>query len=106
MSEEKDGLARVIEKIIQEFRYKKKIQRYEKTYITLKNDEQKIMYCSMCWDKNKELIQVDKRRDGRFSCPNCKQNSCYDEELARATGVVKPNKEISDFVGYNGFRRY
>ncbi|MBO5143117.1 MAG: hypothetical protein J6C46_09085 [Clostridia bacterium] len=105
MNEEKDSLVRLIEKSLKTIWYRNKIQRYEKPYITLKEDEQKIMYCSVCWDKNKKLIQVDKRRNGVFICPNCKQNSYYDEELARATSVIKPSKEKSDFVKYNGYNR-
>ena len=59
-------------------KYKKLIIRHENTYITLKEDDSNIMYCSRCWDREKELIQMDKRHGGKIMCPNCNQICSYD----------------------------
>lgn len=102
MKEEKESLVQLIEKVIRELLYKNKIQRYDNLYITLKSDKQDIMYCSVCWDKDRNLIQVDKRNDGSFFCHNCKQNSYYDEKLVKTNNVIELSKEINDFISYDG----
>ena len=54
------------------------------------------MYCSCCWDKDKELIQMDKLHAGRISCPNCKQICCYDRNLYNEAMTIR--KPIVDNV--------
>ena len=58
-----------------------RIIRHKETYITLNGDKDNIMYCSCCWDSLNKLIQVKTYDDGDFSCINCKNSGCYDEEL-------------------------
>ena len=36
----------------------KRIIRHHETYITLKDDDMKTIYCSVCWDKSRALIQM------------------------------------------------
>lgn len=51
------------------------IVRYQnELFITLKNDELNIKYCSNCWDTDRKLIQVHKYEDFTTLCPNCKTN--------------------------------
>lgn len=104
MEEETKPLVKVLRDWYRGMRYKKQIIRHKNTFITLKNDEEGTMYCSCCWDKEKELIQVDKLYGGRFQCPNCKQVSCYDEKLTKETSVISVDSEINQFVKYNGVR--
>lgn len=55
------------------------IERHEDAYITLKDDKQKIVYCSVCWDREKKLIQGQKNDNGRCFCGNCKNYYYYDK---------------------------
>lgn len=57
------------------------IERYEKVFITLKNDKGKIKFCSHCWDSERKLIQIDCSRNGEFTCPHCKTVAIYDDEM-------------------------
>lgn len=94
MEDEAKSLAKIIMEEIKKIKYNKKIERHDNTFITLKNDEKRTMYYSCCCDKEKELIQVDKLYGGRFQCPNCKQSSCYDKQLANETSVIYTDKNI------------
>ena len=104
MEDEAKSLVRNIIEGIMKIKYNKKIERHDNTFITLRDDEKHTIYCSCCWDKEKELIQVDKLYGGRFQCPNCKQSSCYDKQLANETSVIYTDKNIKEFVNYNGVR--
>ena len=75
--------ARLIEenkKLIQKEELSSKVVRHEETYITLKDDNNGIMYCSCCWDSSNKLIQVRKDDDGYFLCHLCKNNGYYDRQ--------------------------
>ena len=48
----------------------KRIQRHEKLYITLKDEDSSIFYCSHCWDNDRKLIQM-KKSCGDCYCPHC-----------------------------------
>lgn len=62
--------------------FKRKIERHEEGYITLKQDENKIKYCSHCYDKSSELFQLQCNKEtGRFYCKNCGMSGVYDETL-------------------------
>ena len=61
-----------------------RIIRHSETYITLKDDESKIMYCSCCWDNSNKLIQLKKYEDGDYSCLICKNQGYYDRTLYKA----------------------
>jgi len=56
------------------------IERYDKLFVTRKNDTTKIKYCSHCWDAEHKLIQIDCCDSGYFSCPHCKTKGIYDNE--------------------------
>ena len=64
-----------------------RIQRHQELYITLKDEEGDIFYCSHCWDNDRKLIQMLKTH-GECSCPHCHTIDCYDIEKYR------------DFYGY------
>ena len=52
---------------------KNKIERYKNiNVITLKGDEQKIKYCSNCWDNNEKLVQLRVIDGDRYVCNTCK----------------------------------
>ena len=57
-----------------------RVVRHEDTYITLKDDNDEIMYCSCCWDSSNKLIQVRKDDDGYFLCHLCKNRGYYDKQ--------------------------
>ena len=55
-----------------------RIQRHQKLYVTLKDEEGEIFYCSHCWDNNRKLIQMQKSH-GEFFCPHCHLHGIYDQ---------------------------
>lgn len=57
-----------------------RIERHKEPYITLKGDEQPILYCSHCWDADRKLIQGECDINGHFYCPECKYRFVYDRE--------------------------
>ena len=79
----------------------KKIERYEATIVTRSDDEQKIMYCSRCWDYERKLVQIYRGvsgMNGRYSKSQifkCSVASCEntgifgdaDREIKAKTGV-------------------
>ena len=40
-------------------------------YITISDDEQKIKYCSACWDSTGKTIQIYKTSTGSYRCQIC-----------------------------------
>lgn len=56
------------------------IERHKDAYITLKNDPEKLIYCSCCWDTKKALIQGQIVNTGKYQCPACKTTVYYDRE--------------------------
>lgn len=57
-----------------------KIERHKDAYITLKEDENKIIYCSRCWDSDRKLIQGQEDKSGMYYCPNCQYHGYYDRD--------------------------
>ncbi len=50
-----------------------KIERHSSLYLTLKDDHDKIPYCTHCWDSKQKLIQVEPRSNNEhYFCPHCK----------------------------------
>ena len=58
-----------------------KIERHTEPYLTLKDDELHILYCSHCWDADRKMIQIEINREGKFTCPHCKYEGYYDKTL-------------------------
>lgn len=54
-----------------------RIQRHQELYITLKDEEGDIYYCSHCWDNDRKLIQMQKSH-GECFCPHCHVTDYYD----------------------------
>jgi thymidine phosphorylase len=50
-------------------------------FITLKNDNKKIKYCSHCWDAERKLIQIQCLYTGTSCCPYCKTETYYDKNM-------------------------
>ena len=62
------------------------ILRHKEPYITLRTDEEKLRYCSHCWDTGEKLVQlVCEERSGTFNCPHCKMQGAYDVERYNAS---------------------
>lgn len=60
----------------------KKIVRYPAvTYVTLIDDQDRIVYCSRCWDKDKNLIQVSINERGQYQCHECSNNGLFSKEM-------------------------
>lgn len=55
-----------------------RIQRHQELYITLKDEEGDIYYCSHCWDNDRKLIQMRKSH-GEYSCPHCQIFGFYNK---------------------------
>ncbi len=52
---------------------KNKIERYKNiNVITLKDDDQKIKYCSNCWDNNEKTVQIRVIDGDYYECNTCK----------------------------------
>ena len=75
--------------------YKKKlsklyeIERYEYLFITLKNDREKIKYCSCCYDTNAKFVQIQTAETtGRFSCPSCKTSGIFDKKRNNSYNIT------------------
>lgn len=59
------------------------IIRHKEPCITLRNDCQKLYYCSHCWDSQQMLIQINCHSDGTFDCPHCQAKGNYDDQLKK-----------------------
>ena len=57
-----------------------RIERHKDAYITLKDDEKKLIYCSNCYDTKQQLVQAQTDEDGHYVCPSCKYIGYYDKE--------------------------
>lgn len=49
-----------------------KIERHKDAYITLKDDINKIIYCSNCYDTKQLLVQAQIDDNGQYLCSSCK----------------------------------
>lgn len=66
-----------------------RIIRHADAYITLKDEDQNIIFCSGCWDKDRKLVQVQMINTGRYQCPVCKtvgytDKKAFDESQRKA----------------------
>lgn len=59
-----------------------RIVRHKYAFITLKDDDEKKVFCSYCWDKDKKLIQVQIGSYGMYHCQVCKSYGRVDDEHA------------------------
>lgn len=68
-----------------------RIERHKEAYITLKDDDEHILYCSHCWDSKRILVQCDcNNRIGQMFCPECKEHFVYDypKFYNKNTGII------------------
>lgn len=73
------------------------IERHKEAFITLKNENTELRYCSHCWDAEKKLIQLFCREDrGDFYCPHCKVDGVFDVEK-NDTFYRQPDTAACDF---------
>lgn len=71
-----------------------KIERHKDAYITLKDDEQKLIYCSNCYDTKRQLVQAQINDDGQYLCPACKYLGYYNKERYKALYEIDYNNDI------------
>ena len=57
-----------------------RIERHDEPFVTLRDDDVKIIYCARCWDYDRKLIQVRCYDSGEFKCMNCKNAGIHDKE--------------------------
>lgn len=58
-----------------------KIVRHKDAYITLKDDEQELVYCSRCYDIERKLVQGQTNEEwGKYWCPACNFRGYYSKE--------------------------
>ncbi|MBR6504423.1 MAG: hypothetical protein IKT41_01665 [Clostridia bacterium] len=67
------------EKLLKKQDISQQIERHKDAYITLKNDTQKLIYCSNCWDTKQQLVQAQTDENGHYECPGCKTFGYYDK---------------------------
>lgn len=56
----------------------RKVVRHEKAYITLRDDDKRLIYCACCWDRDRKLIQGQVINNEIYGCPICKVTYHYD----------------------------
>lgn len=77
------------------------IERHKDAYITLKDDEIKLIYCTNCWDKDKKLVQAQTDDEwGKYDCPLCKYRGYFDSAKynSRSEQASNRNKSRSIFI--------
>lgn len=67
------------EKLLKKQDISQQVERHKDAYITLKNDTQKLIYCSNCWDTKQQLVQAQTDENGHYECPGCKTFGYYDK---------------------------
>ncbi len=48
--------------------YESRIQRHQQPYLTIVDESPVVYYCSVCWGKDKKLIQMRYNRETDYSC--------------------------------------
>ncbi len=48
-----------------------KIERHDKPFVTISDDDKSIKYCATCWGKDKQLIQLHQRYYNGTECLEC-----------------------------------
>ena len=62
-----------------------KVVRHLEPYVTIRDEEPALCYCSHCWDIANQLIQLDcNDYKGTFECPHCHMKGTYDKERKTA----------------------
>lgn len=78
-------------------RLEDKIVRHPELFITLKDEQQNIVYCTHCWDAVKKLIQGHCDSIGQMYCPECKERFIIDRNKYNS----RSRKAISiPIIGY------
>ena len=73
LMEENKSLKSQIEKMQDTKELKRKVERQTKgVYITLSDDDQKIKYCSVCFDVDEKIVQMLCASHGGYYCKACK----------------------------------
>lgn len=58
-----------------------RVVRHLEPYVTIRDEEPALCYCSHCWDIANQLIQLDcNDYNGTFECPHCHMKGTYDRE--------------------------
>lgn len=79
------------EKLLKKQDVSQQIERHKDAYITLKDDSQKLIYCSNCWDTKQQLVQAQTNENGHYDCPACKTFGYYDKErYDRQKDITQP----------------
>ena len=74
------------------------IERHKETYLTLRYDSERILYCTRCWDYEKKLVQVKCLDSVTFRCIQCNNTGIY-EEIRTQTNLTPVNsKRVFIFV--------
>lgn len=61
-----------------------RVVRHLEPYVTIRDEEPALCYCSHCWDIANQLIQLDcNDYNGTFECPHCHMKGTYDKERKR-----------------------
>ncbi len=83
--DENHELSKQIQNLKTELEEQKRIVRHKQNYITLKDDPQEIKYCSVCYGKEKNYIQLDdnEKEDGTVYCPSCETQFTVDKDRFR-----------------------
>lgn len=81
------------------------VVRHLEPYVTIRDEEPALCYCSHCWDIANQLIQLDcNDYNGTFECPHCHMKGTYDKK--RKAAVEKEFSDAIEFVDSAPDRSY
>ena len=85
MQKEMDTLREENKRLTDTTGIESKIERCPFTIITLSDDEQKVPYCSRCWDNDRKLIQLQALSDGFYKCynSNCDNGGYFNADVLK-----------------------
>ncbi|MEG0692174.1 MAG: hypothetical protein RR444_03740 [Oscillospiraceae bacterium] len=58
-----------------------RIIRHKDAYITLRDDNDELVYCSNCWDNYEKLVQAQTNDNGTYFCKACNTHGYYNKKL-------------------------
>ena len=74
------------------------IIRHKELYLTLRYDNERILYCARCWDYEKKLVQVKCLDAVTYRCIQCHNTGVYEEIKTQTTRTPVHTKRVFIFV--------
>ena len=79
------------------------IIRHRDPYITLKDENPQLFYCSHCFDSEHVLVQLHcDYEEGSCYCPHCKTNAFFTVEKGRCSTELS-GEDISSYLSFDPY---